>query len=184
MRQKEEINLAVIVIEVEVGTGELVFDDLPEPVHGRTKRNVSAIACSRAAGEEGNELAEGVDDDRSRVPAPRERTGVVVVIGVDCHFHRIAAAYGKVTANMRLKSSQTTDRGKGGEAAFYNVSHEVAFAVFVVGCAYLFGRENASELKETFYRVVEIGRPMNARVHQTDELAGVNLRAWKYKQLD
>jgi hypothetical protein len=60
---------------------------------------------------------------------------------------------------MRLKSSQATDRNTCGEAAFYNVSHEVAFAVFVVGCAYLFGRENASELKETFYRVVEIDGP-------------------------
>jgi len=29
MRQKEETSLVVVVIEVEVGTRELVFDDLP-----------------------------------------------------------------------------------------------------------------------------------------------------------
>ena len=47
----------------------------------------------------------------------------VVVRGVDCCFHRIAAAYGKVTVtqNMRLKSSQTTNRGEHGEASFYSI---------------------------------------------------------------
>lgn len=79
---------------------------------------------------------------------------------------------------MRLKSSQTTDRGERGEAAFYNVSHGVAFAVFVVGCAYLFGGENASELEETFDWIIEIRRRIDSRVHQTDELDDVDLRAW------
>ena len=51
---------------------------------------------------------------------------------------------------MRFKSSQTTDRGERGEVAFYNVSHEVTFVVFVIRCTYLFGGENASELEETF----------------------------------
>ena len=174
---KEETNLVVVVFEVEVGTGELGLNDLPEPVHWRTKRDVRGIGWTRATGEEGNELAEGVDDDGPRVPAPGERTGVVV-IGVDCCFHRIAAAQGEVTANMRLKSGQTTDRGERGEAAFYNVSHGVAFVVFVVGCAYLFGGENASELEETFGWIIKIGWRIYARVHQADELGGVDLRAW------
>jgi hypothetical protein len=39
MRQKEETNLVVVVFEVEVGTGKLGLDDLPEPVHWRTKRD-------------------------------------------------------------------------------------------------------------------------------------------------
>jgi hypothetical protein len=78
---------------------------------------------------------------------------------------------------MRLKSSQTTDRGEYGEAAFYNVPQEVSFVVYVVGRAYLFGRENASELKETLGRVVEIGRRIDAR--EADELGSVDLRAWK-----
>ena len=78
---------------------------------------------------------------------------------------------------MRLKSSQTTDRGERGKAAFYNVSHGVAFAVFVVRSAYLFGGENASELEETF-EVIEIGRFIDARVHQVDELGTVDLRTW------
>jgi len=86
-----ETNLVVIIFEVEVGTGELSLDDFPEPVHWRTKRDVRGISWSCATGEEGNELAEGVDDDGPRVPALGERTGVVVV-GVDCCFHRISAA--------------------------------------------------------------------------------------------
>ena len=91
MRQKEEMNLVVAVFEVEVGTGELGLDDLPEPVHWRTKCNVRGIGRSRATGEQGNELAAGVDDDGPRVPAPGERTGIFVIC-MDCYFHRIAAA--------------------------------------------------------------------------------------------
>ena len=75
---------------------------------------------------------------------------------------------------MRLKSSQTTDRGERGEAAFNNVSHGVTFVVFFVECAYFFSGENASELEETFGWIIKIGR----RVHQADELGGVDLRAW------
>jgi hypothetical protein len=50
--------------------------------------------------------------------------------------------------------------------------------VFVVGCAYLFGGENASELEEAFGWIIEMGRRIDARVHQADGLAGVDLRAW------
>ena len=177
MRQKEEANLVVVVFEVEAGTGELGLDDLPEPVHWRTKRDVSGIGWTCATGEEGNELAKGIDDDGPRIPAPAERTGAVV-IGVNCYFYRIAVAWDEVAANMRLKSSQTTDRGERGEAAFNNVSHGVPFVVFVVGCAYLFCGKNASEPEETFVWIIEIGRRIDARVHQADELGGVNLGAW------
>lgn len=37
------MTLDVVVFEEEVGTGELGLDRFPEPVHWRTKRNVSAI---------------------------------------------------------------------------------------------------------------------------------------------
>ena len=70
-----------------------------------------------------------------------------------------------MTANMRLKSSQTTDRGESGETAFYNVSHGIAIVVFVVGCAYLVGGENASEVEETVAWIIEIGLRLTARVH-------------------
>ena len=76
---------------------------------------------------------------------------------------------------MRLKSIQITDCGERAEAAFYNVLRAVAIAVFVVGCAYLFGGENASELKETFVWIMEIGRRI---ADQTPKLAGLDLRAW------
>ncbi len=48
---------------------------------------------------------------------------------------------------MRLKSSQTTERGERGVAEFHNVSRGDAIVACVVGCAYLFGGENASELE-------------------------------------
>lgn len=173
---REETNL-VVVFEVEVGAGELGLDDLPEPVHWRTKCDVRRVGWTRAGSEEGNELATGVDDYRSRVPASGERTGVVI-IGVDRCFYRILGAWGVVTANMRLKSSPTTDRGERGVATFYDVSHGLVFVVFVVGGAYLFGGENASELEESFVWIIEIGRRIESRVHQLDELGEVDLRAW------
>lgn len=86
-----EINLIDIVFEVEVGTRELGLDDLPEPVHRRGKRDIRAIGWTRATSEEGNELAKGIDNDGPRVPNPGERTGVLV-IAVDCCFHRIPVA--------------------------------------------------------------------------------------------
>ena len=76
MRQKGETNLIVVVFDVEVGTRELSHDDVPEPVHWRPKCDVG---WSCATGEEGNELAKGVNDDGPRVPTPGERTGVVVI---------------------------------------------------------------------------------------------------------
>ena len=85
---------------------------------------------------------------------------------------------------MRLKSIQTTDRSERSEAVFYNVSYRVAFVVFIVGCAYLFGGENASELKETLDGIIKIRRCIHTRAHQANESARVNLRAWKYAQLD
>jgi len=79
---------------------------------------------------------------------------------------------------MRLISIQTTDRGERGEATFYDVSHEVIFAVSAVGSANLFGGENASELEETIDWIIEISRHTNARADQLDELGQVDLRAW------
>ena len=146
-------------------------------MHWRTKRDVSGIVWARASSEEGNELAAGVDDDGPRVSALGERTRVLVM-WVDCCFHRIAAAYGEVTANMGLKSSQTTDRGERGVAAFHNVSHVFAIVEFLGGCPYLFGGENPSELKETVNWINEIGPRIGARVYQVDEFAAVDLRAW------
>ncbi len=119
----------------------------------------------------------GVDDYRPGIPVPGERSRVVV-IGVDRCLHRIAAAYGEVTANVRLKTSQTTDRGERSKAVLYNVSHAVAIVVFVIRIAYLLGGEDASELEETINRIIELGRPIFTRIHQVDELAGVDLRAW------
>lgn len=86
MGQKKETNLVVIVFEVKVSTRELGLDDLPRPVHWRTKHDGKVICWT---GEESNELAEGVDDDRTGVPAFGEWTGVAA-IALDWWFHRIA----------------------------------------------------------------------------------------------
>jgi len=44
MRQKEDADLVVVIYKVEVGTRELIPDDLPEPVHWRTKRDVRGVS--------------------------------------------------------------------------------------------------------------------------------------------
>ena len=49
---------------------------------------------------------------------------------------------------------------------------------FIAGRLYLFGGENASELEETVMWINELGRYIDARVHQLGELGGVDLRAW------
>ena len=58
---------------------------------------------------------------------------------------------------MRGKSSQTTNRGERGEAAFYNISHRLIVEVFVVGRAYIIGGENTLQLEKTFCWIAEIG---------------------------
>lgn len=70
---------------------------------------------------------------------------------------------------MRLESSQNADRGERGVAMFDDVSH--GFAIVALG-------ENASELEGTVGWVNELGPYIDARVHQTDELGRVDLRAW------
>ena len=80
-------------------------------------------------------------------------------------------------ANMGFKSSQTANCGVCGEATFYNISHGFIFVVSVVGCAYLFSRENALKLKETFIRIIKIRWRINAWVHQGYKLGTINLRA-------
>lgn len=115
----------------------------------------SPINWSCATSEEGKEPAKGIDNDGPRVPIPGEWTDVIVM-GVDCCFHQIMAAKGRVVANMRLKSIQTTNCGEHGRAAFYNISHMLVVVVSVIWHAYLFGGENASELEEMFGWIIEI----------------------------
>ena len=79
---------------------------------------------------------------------------------------------------MRLESSQNADRGERGVAMFDDVSHGFAIVALGVGCPHLFGGENASELEGTVGWVNELGPYIDARVHQTDELGRVDLRAW------
>ena len=94
MREDEaggEMNLVVVTLEVEIGTRELGLDDLPEPIHRRTKRDITEIGCTCATGEEGGELAEGVNDDGPRVSFRGERA-VARVVGVDYFFNGIKLA--------------------------------------------------------------------------------------------
>jgi hypothetical protein len=139
-----------------------MLDDPLEPVHWRTKCNVGGIGSTRASSEEGNEFPSGVDDDGSRVAAVGERTRVVIM-AVDCYFHRIvAAAWGEVTANVGLKSRQT-------------------IVILVGERSYFVGGENPSEFEESIIWIFEIGRRIYARparVRQGVELDGVDLGTW------
>jgi hypothetical protein len=62
----------LVLIEVEVGARELDQDELvPQPVHRGGVGDVDRVRRTSATSEEGNELALGIADDGSRVPAPR-----------------------------------------------------------------------------------------------------------------
>lgn len=133
MRQKEETNLILGDVEVEVGAGDLGLDVVPEPVHdvldlerhcqthdGRAVGDFRRVGRSSATGEEGNEFGEGTGDEGPRVSTPTERTRVVVV-GVDGYFDRVQVAKDGVAALMRFEPCQTTVGGARGEAAFDDV---------------------------------------------------------------
>jgi hypothetical protein len=99
---KKETNLVVVVIPVEVGTVKLGQDEEPEPMHGHTEGNVQRISLARSTSEQSNKSAKGIDNDRSTITAPGERTRVVV--GVDHCFNRVNIAHGEVPANVRQES--------------------------------------------------------------------------------
>jgi hypothetical protein len=137
MRQKEETNLALGEVEVEVGIWELGLDDVfPEPVHRGAVGDVRRVGLTSATGEEGSEI--GTGDKGPRVPASGEWTGVVVE-GVNCGFDGIGGADEAVAALMRLEPSKTTNRGERGVTAFDHESHGVALQVLIVGLTYLSG---------------------------------------------
>lgn len=156
MRQKEETNLVLGEVEVEVGTWELGLDNVfPEPVHRGAVGDVRRVGRTSAIGEEGSELAFGTGNKGPRVSASGEWTGVVVV-GVNCGFDRIEGADEAVAALMRLEPSKKTNREERGVTAFDHESHGVALQVLIVGLTYLSGGETASELEKTILWVVEL----------------------------
>ena len=176
-RKKEETNLVAGGVEVEDGAGELGLDDVvPKPLHGRAKGDVGRIGRSRATGKEGNELALGADDERSRVPTSGERTGVVV--GVDCCLDRVEGAEDAIAALMRFEPSKTTDGCERSVAAFDDKAHGVALEVLVVGFLDRGGGKNGYGLVEAILRIVERRLDVITRIHETHELARLNFRAW------
>jgi hypothetical protein len=165
MRQKEETNLILGEVKVEVGTWELGFDDIfPEPIHRGAISDVSRVGWTSATGEEGSELGFGTGDKGPRVLISGECTRVVVV-GVNCGFDRIKVADEAVAALMRLKPIKTTNRGECGVTTFDHESHGAALQVQTVGFPYLSGSENASEFEEAILGVVELGLRVVPRVH-------------------
>jgi hypothetical protein len=165
MRQKEETNLILGEVEVEVGTWELGLDDLfPEPIHRGAVSDVSRVGWTSATGEEGSELGFRTNNKGPRVPTSGECTRVVVV-GVNYGFNRIKVADKAVAALMRRKPIKTTNRGECGVTAFDHESHGAAFRVQTVGFPYLSGSENASEFEKTILGVVKLGLCVVPRVH-------------------
>ena len=103
MRQKEEVNLVLGDVEVEVGAAELGLDDVvSEPVHGRAVGDVGRVGRSGAPGEEGNKFSKGAGDEGPRVSTPREWTRVIV-IAVDGYSNRVDVAKEGVVVPMRFE---------------------------------------------------------------------------------
>ena len=71
MRRKKETNL--VEDWVEVGIGELDFDDGPEPEHRRGISGIRRLRLARPASKEATEFASAGSDHRPGVSAPGER---------------------------------------------------------------------------------------------------------------
>ena len=62
------------VAEIDVGARELVLDEVPDPFHGRSEGNIRRTgSLVRSTSEQGNKLAEGVDNESSGIITPGER---------------------------------------------------------------------------------------------------------------
>jgi len=86
MRWKNTINLdhvaeeALEVVEIEVGTRELVIDEGPDPFHERSEGNIRRIgSLVRSTSEQGNKSAEAINDESSRITTPGEHIKIIVV---------------------------------------------------------------------------------------------------------
>jgi hypothetical protein len=160
---------------VEVGTLEFGLYERPEPVHWRAKGDIRRVCLSS---EESKESAKSVDNNRSRISAPGERAGDIVIWEHNS-FHRLAfALVGEVPAYQRLESSGTSNRGERGETTFDHVEAEVAVVVLRDRITYVALGDHASELELTFLRIFEIGRRVHTRVHEGNKLLGGDLRTW------
>lgn len=181
MKQEEETNL--VLIEVEVGARELDQDELvPQPVHWGGVGDVDRVRRTSATGEEGNELALGIADDGSRVPAPRER-GKVLVLAVwqDCGLDGFEGTGNAVQASLGLEETHTTNRGGRLVAVLDDESNGNAVEVLGGGLLDLLGGENALELEEVSVQgvfEVDLVVLVDSAVHHAHKIADVDLISW------
>ncbi len=152
-------------IKVQISTGELLLNELPNPLEESSVGHVRAILqASRPACEQRNKLAGGGDDDRSGVAAPGEAAGVVLM-REDGDLERLDIAGGEVLPPKGHESSERADGGVGAEAALDNVTDAIALQIQGVGIVDLIGGEHASEMKETIFGVLQLRQDIDTFVH-------------------
>jgi hypothetical protein len=142
------------VVKIQISTGELLLDELPDPLEESSESDVRAI---RPACEQRNKLAEGGDDERSRITSFGEGAGVDMLVRKDGHLERLHIAGGEVLADEGHEPRERADGGVGSEAALENATSAIALEVQgVVGVVHLIGGEHASESQETVVGVLEL----------------------------
>lgn len=167
------------VVKIQIGTGELLLDEFPDPLEESGESDVGAIrSLVRPASEQRNKLAGGGDDERSRTTSFGEGAGVVLV-RKDGHLERLHIAGNEVLADERHKPGERADGGVGSEAALENATNAIALEVQSVGVVDLIGGEHASESKEAVFGVLELGWDVDTFLHQGFELRRGQLRTWK-----
>jgi len=93
------------IVKVQVGARELFLHELPDPLEESGEGDVGAIGpLVGPTGQEGDELAEGGDDERPRVTSLR-KGAVVVLVGENGHLERLDVTGGEVFANVGHEAS-------------------------------------------------------------------------------
>lgn len=167
---------------MEIGAGELALDELPDPLHRRSERNMRRTVPpgARSTREQSNKSAEWVDDGSSRITTPGERDSIItIVVGEDRYFERIYMPYNVVHATMRHESGQGTNGSVLGESAFDDMAPNAfsPFDILAIGASDVRSGKDALDRMGPF---LKFGWQAGAIMHQASELRGRGLWPWKY----
>ena len=155
---------------MQISTRELLLDETLGPLEGSTEGDIGATrSLVRPANEQCNKLADGGDDERSRITSLREGARIVLV-RKDGYLERVHIAGGEVLADERHKPGERSDSGVGSEAALENATDAIALEVQSVGVVDIIGGEHSSESKKAVLGVLKLGWDVDTFVHQGFEL--------------
>lgn len=139
---------------MQISTRELLLDETLGPLEGSTEGDIGATrSLVRPANEQCNKLADGGDDERSRITSLREGARIVLV-RKDEHLERVHIAGGEVLADEIDKPGERSDCGVGSEATLENATNATALEVQGAGVVDIIDGEHASLSKETVLGVL------------------------------